>query len=110
MSGKSKSNSTAKRRLAEYESVFSALDHAARRQILLILHFHGDRMTSGEIAGRFSCAWPTTTRHLKKLEESGLVEVERSGREAIYTLNRKRMAVVEEWLSWFGSSKPSDIR
>ena len=63
-------------------------------------------MTSGEIADRFSCAWPTTSRHLRKLESSGLVTVERSGREWIYMLNRERLAVVTEWVSWF--SKPVD--
>src|SRR5262245_49634949 len=104
MSNASRSLSSAKRRLAEYDAVFSAIDSPARRQILMILHFRGDRMTSGEIADRFSCAWPTTSRHLRKLESSGLVEVERSGREWIYTLNHERLAVITEWLSWF--SKP----
>jgi uncharacterized membrane protein len=67
----------------------------------MILHFRGGRMTSGEIADRFSCAWPTTSRHLRKLEAAELVSVERSGREWIYTLNRKRLGVVGEWLDWF---------
>ena len=46
----------------ELDSVFAALDSSARRQILMILHFRGDQMTSGQIADRFSCAWPTTSR------------------------------------------------
>jgi DNA-binding transcriptional ArsR family regulator len=69
----------------------------------MILHFRGDRMTAGEIADRFSCAWPTTTRHLRKLEDGQLVEVERVGREWIYRLNRERLDVVREWLDWFAS-------
>jgi DNA-binding transcriptional ArsR family regulator len=69
----------------------------------MILHFRGDRMTAGEIADRFSCAWPTTTRHLRKLEDGQLVEVERVGREWIYRLNRERHDVVREWLDWFAS-------
>jgi DNA-binding transcriptional ArsR family regulator len=97
----SKSLSSGKRRLADYDTVFSAIDSAARRQILMILHFSGDQMTSGEIADRFACAWPTTSRHLRKLESSGLVTVERSGREWIYKLNRDRLGVVGEWLGWF---------
>ena len=52
--------------------MFAAVDSAARRQILMILHFRGDQMTSGEIADRFSCAWPTTSRHLRKLESAGV--------------------------------------
>jgi DNA-binding transcriptional ArsR family regulator len=89
--------------------VFAALDSAARRQILMILHFRGDRMTAGEIADRFSCSWPTTSRHLRKLESAGLVEVERLGREWIYRLDRQRLGVAREWLAWFdaaGASTP----
>jgi hypothetical protein len=37
----SRSNSIVKS-LADYEAVFAALDNAARRQILLILHMRGD--------------------------------------------------------------------
>jgi DNA-binding transcriptional ArsR family regulator len=105
VSSKSKSHSSAKGRLADYDAIFAALDSSARRQILLILHFRGDQMTSGEIADRFSCAWPTTSRHLRKLEDSGLVEVERSGREWIYKLNRARLGVLSEWLAWFSKSR-----
>ena len=102
MSSASRSPSkSGKRRLADYDAVFSALDSGVRRQILLILHFRGDQMTSGEIADRFACAWPTMSRHLRKLQSSGLVSVERSGREWIYKLSRERLAVVSEWLAWF---------
>ncbi|HEY7671402.1 MAG TPA: metalloregulator ArsR/SmtB family transcription factor [Gammaproteobacteria bacterium] len=104
MSSESRSPSSAKRRLADYDAVFTALDSPVRRRILLILHFRGGRMTAGEIADRFSCAWPTTSRHLRKLEDSGLVTVTRSGREWIYRLNRKRLAIVGEWLDWFSRS------
>jgi DNA-binding transcriptional ArsR family regulator len=105
LSNASRSLSSAKRRLADYEAVFSAIDSAARRQILMTLHFRGGQMTSGEIADRFSCAWPTTSRHLRKLEGAGLVSVERAGREWIYRLNLARLEVVAEWLGWF--SKPA---
>lgn len=37
-------------------------------------------MTAGEIAERFSCTWPTTSRHLRVLESAGLVRVEKRGR------------------------------
>lgn len=104
MSSKSKSASSADKRLADYDAVFAALDSAARRQILMILHFRGDAMTAGEIADRFSCAWPTTSRHLRKLESAGLVQVERAGREWIYRLNRPRLRVASEWLGWFDAT------
>ena len=91
-----------KTKLADIEKVFAALANRSRRQILLVLHYRGGSMTSSEIADRFSCQWPTTTRHLRRLEESGLVTVERRGREAKYSLNRERLnSVAGAWLSEF---------
>lgn len=84
------------------EQIFSALSHASRRHILLTLSFRGGQMSAGEIADRFSCSWPTTTRHLNILRESGLISVDKQGRERVYTLNREKLTdTVGEWLDWF---------
>lgn len=89
--------------LEAVDAVFGALAHASRRHILLVLHFRGGQMTAGEIAGRFECSWPTTTRHLKVLREAGLVVVERRGRERVYRLDRARLHdVAGAWLANFG--------
>jgi DNA-binding transcriptional ArsR family regulator len=87
---------------ADAEAVFAALAHASRRQILLVLLFRGGEVTAGDIAGRFACAWPTTTRHLRVLENAGLVRVEKRGRERVYRLDRVRLLrVAGGWLRWF---------
>lgn len=60
-------------------------------------------MSAGEIADRFACSWPTTTRHLNILRESGLISVNKVGRERVYTLERDKLSqIVGEWLGWFG--------
>lgn len=81
----------------------AALAHPARRQILLTLHFRGGVAAAGEIAARFEHKWPTTTRHLRVLEEAGLLRQERRGRSRVYSLDRSRLALVSEWLGWFDS-------
>jgi DNA-binding transcriptional ArsR family regulator len=92
----------ATRELAELDGVFTGLAHASRRQILLVLHLHGGTMTAGEIAARFDCTWPTTSRHLKLLESTGLVRVERRGRERVYAVDRARLErVAGGWLGHF---------
>ena len=59
-------------------------------------------MTAGEIAERFGCSWPTTTRHLNVLLEAGLVSVEKQGRERIYRLDRDLLKrTVGDWMKWF---------
>lgn len=92
--------------LAELDAVFGALAHASRRQILMTLYFRSGRMTAGEIADRFGCTWPTTSRHLRVLQEAGLVGVEKRGRERIYVLDaRKLLRVSSGWLDWFSGKK-----
>jgi DNA-binding transcriptional ArsR family regulator len=93
---------SAEERLDALEAVFAALAHPARRQILLTVHFRGGSMPAGEIASRFAHAWPTTTRHLKVLESAGLLDHEKVGRAVVYTINRQRLAVLQEWVAWFG--------
>lgn len=59
-------------------------------------------MSAGAIAARFSCSWPTTTRHLRVLVDAGLVSVERRGRERVYQLETQRLlSVAGGWLAWF---------
>jgi len=77
--------------LEDLDVVFGALAHRSRRTILSILDARGGEMTSGAIASRFDCSWPTTTRHLRVLEDAGLVRVELQGRERVYKLDRKRL-------------------
>jgi DNA-binding transcriptional ArsR family regulator len=84
-----------------YEAIFTALSHPARRRILHTLNFEGGSMTAGEIAAMFSHAWPTTTRHLQVLESAGLVVAEQQGRARIYRIDKKRLDLAREWISWF---------
>jgi len=69
-------------------------------------------MTAGEIADRFSCAWPTVSRHLQVLERAGLVVHDKQGRSRVYRLNRDKLGAVREWLRWFDEerdvSSPAD--
>ena len=70
---------------------FAALSHRTRRAILHVLHANDGTMTSGAIAARFDCTWQTTSRHLRLLEEAGLIHVSLRGRERIYELDAERL-------------------
>lgn len=92
---------TPEERLDELDAIFSALAHRARRQILMTLRFRGGAMSAGDIAKRFAHAWPTTTRHLRVLEDAKLVSYEQQGTGRIYQIDTQKLAVIDEWLSWF---------
>ncbi|HEX6444452.1 MAG TPA: metalloregulator ArsR/SmtB family transcription factor [Streptosporangiales bacterium] len=98
------------RELRDLDLVFHALAHQSRRTILTVLHTHGGAMTSGAIASWFDSSWPTTTRHLRVLEDAGLVEVELSGRERIYRLVAERLTTVAKtWLTRFDQPEPEAL-
>lgn len=100
--------SRAEKELEDFESVFSALAHEARRRVLVVLLGRHGEMTAGQIVDRFNCSWPTMTRHLSVLEEAGLIRVEKIGRERHYFLNRQRLqSVVGNWLNWFNEEEKS---
>jgi DNA-binding transcriptional ArsR family regulator len=89
--------------LDDFDAVFTALAHRSRRTILSVLHARGGEMTSGAIADRFDCSWPTTTQHLRVLEQAGLVTIALRGRERVYRLQADRLRMVADgWLARFG--------
>jgi len=94
-------------KLAALDAIVAALAHPARRQILLTIHLRGTA-TAGQIAARFAHKWPTTTRHLRVLEDAGLVRHERQGRTRVYVVDSARLGIVSDWLAWFASPSPRD--
>jgi DNA-binding transcriptional ArsR family regulator len=95
--------------LEELDRVFAALSHQTRRAILSVLHANGGVMTSGAIAGRFDCSWPTTSRHLRVLEEAGLVHPQLRGRERVYRLDAARLRTLTRgWVDRFTDIEARD--
>ena len=63
----------------------------------------GGAMTAGDLAERFDCSWPTVTRHLQRLVQAKLLNVEGRGRERWYTLDAARLRdVTSLYLDPFG--------
>jgi DNA-binding transcriptional ArsR family regulator len=91
----------AKRELEALDAVFRALDHPTRRQILMVMHFRGDAMSAGEIVARFSCRWPTISRHIKILVDADVINVEKKGRERLYRLQKNSLNAARYWFTSF---------
>ena len=52
-----------------------------------------NRLTVGEITEKIGVSQPTVSHHLAILREAGLIDCEREGREAYYSLNQERITV-----------------
>ncbi len=80
------------------DRTFHALGDATRRRMLGILAIEGARSAS-ELGKPFSVAQPTASKHLKVLEQAGLVTREISGRTHKFRLQLAPLNEAEDWIS-----------
>ncbi|MGI8716015.1 MAG: autorepressor SdpR family transcription factor [Solirubrobacteraceae bacterium] len=65
-------------------NAYRALADPTRREILRLLR-EGD-LVAGELAAQFEISWPSVSRHLRVLDDAGLVRSARRGGNIIYSL------------------------
>jgi uncharacterized protein YndB with AHSA1/START domain/biotin operon repressor len=81
------------------DEVFKALADPTRRSILDAL-FDADGQTLSELGGRFEMTRFGVMKHLKQLEDAGLVVTRRRGREKLHFLNPVPIRLVHDrWVS-----------
>ena len=83
---------------ARLDRTFHALADGTRRAMIHALA-RGDARSAGELARPFRSAQPTISKHLKVLEEAGLVERKIEGRVHRFQLRRKPLEEAESWLA-----------
>ena len=60
---------------------------------------HGEARSAGELGRRFRSAQPTISKHLKVLEEAGIVERRIEGRIHRFRLRREQLRDAEGWIA-----------
>lgn len=83
------------------DPVFSALADGTRRDVIEALAADG-AATATELARRFPVTRQAIAKHLQALAEAGLVDVERSGREARWRLTPAPFDDAMRWLARVG--------
>ncbi|MET8047345.1 MULTISPECIES: ArsR/SmtB family transcription factor [unclassified Streptosporangium] len=82
---------------AELDGVFVALADPTRRGVIRRL---GRGPTSvGDLAREFPMTLPSFMKHVRTLEENGLIRTVKLGRVRTCVLNRDRLALVDGWLA-----------
>lgn len=82
---------------ASLDAVFHALAHPARRAVVSRLA-HGPLQVR-ELAKPFAMGLPSFMKHLRILEEDGLITTEKVGRVRTCRVNTPRLTAAESWLS-----------
>lgn len=80
----------------QLDLAFGALAHPIRRGILARLST--GEATIAELAKPFKVSAPAITRHMRILEEAGLLSRKRQGRAHHCRLEQKRMKEAEAWI------------
>ena len=81
--------------------VFFAIADENRRAILLLLANNKEPLPVNAIAADFDIGRAGVSKHIKILNESGLVTTKFQGRENYVSLEAKKLAEVYQWIALF---------
>jgi DNA-binding transcriptional ArsR family regulator len=80
------------------DRTFRALSDGTRRSMIHALA-RGESRSAGDLGRRFHSAQPTISKHLKVLEDAGLLVRTVEGRVHRFALRRKPLRDAEQWLA-----------
>ena len=80
-----------------YDAIFAAMADPTRRCVLSTLS-RGPASVS-DLHAPHAIKMPTFMKHLRKLEEAGLIQTHKSGRIRTVELDQNTMLVAENWIS-----------
>ena len=80
------------------DRTFRALADGTRRSMIHALA-RGEARSAGELGSRFNSAQPTISRHLRVLEEAGIIERTIEGRVHRFRLRQKPLHDAERWIA-----------
>ena len=83
----------------QLDTVFRALGDATRRRMLGELA--GGARTVGQLAEPFEISLAAASKHIKALENAGLIRREVRGRTHLCRLDPGRLASAHQWLSFY---------
>jgi DNA-binding transcriptional ArsR family regulator len=90
------------------EAALEALGNAERRRLVSALA-EGARSV-GELAAAFPISRPAVSRHLKQLEDAGLVTHRSEGTRNVYTLDRAGLEATAAWLNRFWNEADARLK
>ncbi len=81
------------------QSVFKAIADPTRRSIMTMLS-QGE-LSLNEITSKYEMTRPAVAKHLKILEQGGLIRVRAHGRQRLHALQPETLKTVSDWISFF---------
>ena len=85
----------------ELDAVYSAISHPVRRRLLGLMSGSGTRVTA--LAAPFPTSLANVSKHIRVLEEAGLIRRTIQGREHLLTLEPAPLRSAAWWLDTYRS-------
>ncbi len=79
--------------------IFQAIADPTRRAIMVLIAINA--MTPNALADHFEMTRQATSKHIRILNECGLLTQEKAGREIYYKLKLEKMSEIDMWLEQF---------
>ncbi|WCL54868.1 ArsR/SmtB family transcription factor [Gimibacter soli] len=79
--------------------IFQAIADPTRRAIIVLIAGHA--MTPNALADHFEVSRQAISKHIQILNECGLLDQEKAGREIHYQLKLEKMQEIDMWLEQF---------
>jgi DNA-binding transcriptional ArsR family regulator len=89
----------AKAQAEHLDHLFDALAHEHRRGIIVTLSLQPASIS--QLALQRDLSLPAIHKHVKVLEDSGIVKRQKVGRTTFLTLNRSSLRAIQTWVSQF---------
>ncbi|MFI1773021.1 ArsR/SmtB family transcription factor [Thalassobellus citreus] len=81
--------------------LFKAIADPTRRDIFHALVIATSALSITQISSQFDISRQGITKHIKTLEEAGLVNIDSQGRERFCNANPKKLKEVNKWLKFY---------
>lgn len=81
---------------ADLDQIFEALANQHRREIIYVLSLQPSSIS--QLAARQSLSLPAIHKHIKVLEDAGMIIRKKIGRTNFLALNRESLRVLQDWL------------
>lgn len=83
------------------DKIFKAIADTKRREIFHVLAVAGVAMSLTQISQQFDISRQGVTKHIKLLEDAGLLSIETEGRERYCMAHPKKLKEVKDWIAFY---------
>lgn len=81
--------------------LFKAIADPTRRDIFHALVIAGTALSITQISNQFDITRQGITKHIKTLEEAGLVTIDKKGRERFCHVDAKPLKEIQKWMQFY---------